>query len=188
MSKKIIPVIFLLLPVFSQAQKEAASNARSQFTLDLGLSGAQVGYEFTAGRNSTFQFRGGLAPVIYDFRYEGWDNRELVAAITVSGEFRAYYNMAKRKENGRNISNNSASYLGALFTYLGTPLNPDKTQELWRSSHVVIFGPVWGMNRSLGKRAYFHCSLGPAIATNPVFKRTTLSVNGDLRFCFRLTK
>lgn len=191
MTKKIIPYIFFLLPFFVQAQrerKEETPNVHSQLTIDLGLTGAQLGYEFTAGRNSTVQLRGGIAPVLYDFRYDGWDARDWVAAVMLSGEFRAYYNLEKRQEQGKNTSNNSGNYIGALVTYLGKPLNPDTGALLYASSHVFMLGPVWGMNRSLGKRIYFHFSIGPAIATEPVFKRTTLSINGDLRFCFRLTK
>lgn len=191
MTKKIIPYIFLLLPFFVIAQrerKEETPNVNSQLTIDVGLSGAQLGYEFTTGRNSTLQLRGGIAPVLYDFRYDGWDAREIVAAVILSGEFRAYYNLQKRKEQGKNISNNGGNYLGALVTYLGQPLNPDTEAELYRSSHIFMFGPVWGMNRSLGKKIYFHFSIGPAILTRPQDKRTTLSLNGDLRFCFKLTK
>ena len=191
MSKKIIPSIFLLLPFFVNAQqerKEETPNVKSQLTIDLGLSGAQLGYEFTAGKNSTVQLRGGIATVLYDFRYDGYDAREIVAAVILSGEFRAYYNLQKRKDQGKNISNNSGNYLGALVTYLGKPLNPDTDAELYRSSHVIMFGPVWGMNRSLGKRIYFHFSIGPAILTRPADKRTTLSANGDLRVCFKLTR
>lgn len=79
MTKKIIPCIFLPLPFFVHAQrerKEETPNVNSQLTIDLGFSGAQLGYEFTAGRNSTVQLRGGIAPVMYDFRYDGWDARD----------------------------------------------------------------------------------------------------------------
>lgn len=187
--KKIVPYLFSLLPVLTHAQNEndfrLENYAVSQLTLDAGLSGLQPGYEFVAGRNQTFQFRAGVAPVVYDLRYYGAP-AEIGTAITASAEYRVYINFEKRMDLGKKTHNNGADYLGLLFIWYGKPL--DNKETFRGSSGVITLGPVYGLNRPIGKRLLFHFSMGPAIQHQSVPKYSLLTIHGDLSLCFKITR
>ena len=89
MAKKIIPYMLFVLSFFATAQQERKAetpNVSSQLTMDMGLSGVQLGYEFRTGWNSTLQMRGKAAAPGYAGR---------CVEINLNGDLRFCFQLAK---------------------------------------------------------------------------------------------
>ncbi|MBD0377054.1 MAG: hypothetical protein ICV51_15670, partial [Flavisolibacter sp.] len=174
------------LPIFLLAQQKAEEQFTSkQITIDIGFTGIQVGAELIAGENSTFQFRSGLIPFLYN-PTGYYEDMKWMLGLSFSGEYRFYYNFARRLEKGKDIYNNGANYVGILALYLSRPLGKDK--ELEKTTSAIVIGPMWGFNRPISERLLLHLSLGPALQNEIDNHRSTGTLYGDLRVCFLLNK
>lgn len=182
----------LLFPFLSFAQHTENSDpfAQTQLTLDVGFTGIQGAAEMAVGNKSTVQFRGGVAPVVYNpSKYTGTEpygamDMKWVTTLAFSAEYRHYYNVAKRLEKEKDITNNGANYVGFLTMYLTKPLG--KNKDLTYATSALLAGPVWGFNRPLGSRALFHLDLGPVLQHEITAKNTGMTIWADARFCIKL--
>jgi len=182
----------LLLPFLSFAQSSENSDAsvQTQLTLDVGFTGIQGAAELALGNKSTVQLRGGVLPVVYNpAKYTGTDytgstDMKWVAALSFSAEYRYYYNMTKRQEKEKDITNNGANYVGFMTLYMTKPLG--KNKDLAYATSALLAGPVWGFNRPLGSRVLFHLDLGPVLQHEIVTQNTGMTIWGDVRFCVKL--
>lgn len=86
-----------------------------------------------------------------------------------------YYNIEKRFNKGKNISNNSASYLGGrLFGFMHgwykekQDVNGEITKfNQFSTSSSFCLVAIWGMNRQLGKNFGFNLETGPSAKYHP---------------------
>ena len=177
--------MFMLLPFSVQAQDEFEPVTKTQFTVDLGFSGLQLGAELKTTKTHTFQFRTGLMPMIYNDTYD-MNGIQLATSISASAEYRIYYNFLKRLEKHKDIRNNGANYFGFLFIFMSDPVTGKPSHPmLWPS---LMTGPVWGFNRPLGEKFNFNLTLGPVYQK---YKNTTyyqnqsdITVYLDLRWSY----
>jgi hypothetical protein len=177
----------LLFPFFSFAQQSENPDpaAQTMITIDAGFTGLQAGAEFAVAKKSTVQFRGGVLPLLYNpSKYVYGAEPKWVAGLSISGEFRHYYNFERRLEKGKDVTNNGANYVGFMALYLTKPLG--KNNDLEYATSALIAGPMWGFNRPLGSRALFHLDLGPVLQHEISNKNTAVTLYGDVRFAVKL--
>jgi hypothetical protein len=184
--KKILWLFTLLFPISLLAQEEFTTATRSQSSIDLGFSGLQIATELKTAKTQTVQFRGGIVPLFYTETnfINGNKYVELMASISLSAEYRFYYNFERRKEKGKDIRNNGANYFSILAMYYSTPVfgkpaGLDVNSNFW-------FGPVWGFNRPLGDKFLFNLTLGPMVEKEFNVKNTVITLYADLRWSLLL--
>ena len=69
-----------------------------------------------------------------------------------------YYNLAKRKNKGKETTNNSGNFISLRFITRGPSLaeNVDRTSDI-----DFAFGPTWGIQRKLNKNLHLLFDIGP---------------------------
>ena len=153
--------LLLLLSNISFSQDEPEPKTKTQFTIDAGLSGIQLGAEIKTAKTQTILLRSGVMPLLYneyDFN-NGKNELKLSGSICFSAEYRFYYNFLNRIEKHKDVRNNGANYAGIMVLYSGKPFKTDINS--FPTSSFFMAGPMWGFNRPLGERVLFHLSLGP---------------------------
>jgi len=89
---------------------------------------------------------------------------------------RYYYNIQKRKNQGKRVDKFSGNYLGISFI---------KTLSSWGSPDlelVASIGPVWGLQRNIGKSGYYNLGIG--FGANFWKDSTSLFVGGSITIGF----
>jgi hypothetical protein len=189
MRRFILPFI-ILCPFLSFAQhyEEQDKNHVSRIvSVDLGLTGVQIGAELVVGKNQTVLLRSGIAPVLYNHDPYFDDSITLTAAFNASIEYRIYYNFSKRIDAGKEVQNNGANYFAFHASILRYPLG-NKSTEHYNRNGALIFGPLWGFNRPMGNRIAFNFNIGPAIINETRRRVTGFTIWGDARFLIKLHK
>ncbi|MGZ5190091.1 MAG: hypothetical protein ACXWCZ_03670, partial [Flavisolibacter sp.] len=159
---------------------------KTQFTIDAGLSGIQLGAEIKTGKTQTIQLRGGVLPFLYteyDFN-NGKDRLGFTGSICFSAEYRFYYNFLNRIEKHKDVRNNGANYAGFIVLYSGRPFKAEVNSS--PTSAFFMAGPIWGFNRPLGENVLFHISLGPVYEKHKIYESGNITFYGDLRWSFRI--
>jgi hypothetical protein len=85
---------------------------------------------------------------------------------------RFYYNIQKRKSQGKRVDKFSGNYVGISFV---------KGLTSWGSPDLELIAsiaPVWGLQRNIGKSGYFNLNVG--LGANFWKDKTTLSVGGAI--------
>ncbi|MGZ3777982.1 MAG: hypothetical protein ACXVIY_11820 [Mucilaginibacter sp.] len=133
-----------------------------QLKINLDYLGASFSYEQLIDNNSnTLYFDAGIVygftyqATFYDDRGRNYYSAQLVPAITA--EFRHYYHFKARKENGKNLINNSSNFFALNATYIFAPLH---LQNAENNSDVITIMPAWGIQRALGRHFSLELELG----------------------------
>jgi len=154
--KKIILALAIISSVFVQSQ-EKTSVEKSVFSLQTGLLGVWVNGEFGLNKNWALRTEFGL-----DYGLWGGDLHDgtgHVFAPIIRLEPRYYYNLEKRAEKGKDISENTANYIS-----LNTMYRPDwfviSNKDNVSVVPTISFIPTWGIRRNLGKSFNYEVGLG----------------------------
>ena len=159
--KVILPLLILLFFSASlMAQSvEAEKNVpgRPLHGIKVGLIGAWYTYEKKIDRQLTLNTEVG-----FDFGFgKGFflNNGELwyVMIPNLTLEPRWYYNLLKRYEKGKNISNYSANYIA-----LSTKVNAEQifSNAFANATPALRIIPKWGLRRRLGNHFIFETAIG----------------------------
>jgi hypothetical protein len=152
-SVKFSALIFLLLiaiqSIQSQERDELPVFPKTIFRLHLIVPGILVEQQLKS--NSTLIFDFGSGFTYYRSEVNGVSESELYFNPYIRIETRKYFNLDQRNFFGKRIDYYSGQYFG-FQVKIGIP-----TVELdaWQS-----FGPIWGFQRTLGKKGYWNIGLG----------------------------
>ena len=80
--------------------------------------------------------------------------------------YRYYYNLNKRLEKGKKVSENSGNYIAAIGTIQsGKPIVGDYTLN---NDYSVLIGPAWGLQRVYNSGFKLNLNLGAGYGFNDV--------------------
>jgi hypothetical protein len=156
--KKIIIILITVVSIKSYSQTKTVSVEKSIYGIQTGFLGiwantesklsdkivlkSEIGLDFSAGKT------------IFDEKFT------FLAAPSITLEPRFYYNLNKRLNKNKNISNNSGNYISIRSTF-----NPDwfvisnKDNVLINNQLRIV--PSWGIKRVYGK--YFTLETGAGV-------------------------
>jgi len=171
--KYFLVVSFTILYIFSTYAQENTpkSNKKPLFGIQTGFLGLWAHNEMELSPQWFLRSELGLD---YGFggggsynEFNGIGITEGAAVVaSVSLEPRLYYNLEKRRKNGKNVYANSANFI-ALRTnfypgWLVTAQNKDKVAY----TQQISFTPYWAIKRTLGKHLTFEAGAGPGYLHN----------------------
>src|SRR5687768_12144147 len=119
--------LLILVSSASFSQEDASPETKTQYTIDAGLSGIQLGAEIKTAKTQTVLIRSGLLPLLYtEYDFSNSEDRlRLTGSICFSAEYRFYYNFLRRIEKHKDVRNNGANYAGFLVLYSGKPFKAE---------------------------------------------------------------
>lgn len=150
---------FLLIALFFTSfiySQEENPQTTDVFGVQIGAIGAWLHYEKAFGNNFTAD-----ASVGYTGGFmQGTDQKlDYVFTTSFSVEPRYYYNLAKRVEKGKRITNNSGNFVALSFSYIpdiGTSTNRAGVKV--DPSFIIL--PKYGLRRALNNNLNFHFAVG----------------------------
>lgn len=148
-------VLFSFLATYAQDQPSVENGLLSVNFLTPGLE-----YEFGLTNFTTLGLRAGSG-----FAYRKSSFGEGFGVYPIFNiDYRYYYNLEKRLDKGKNISNNSANYIalsGAVQS--GKPIIGDLE---YQEGYTGVIGPVWGLQRYYGRGFKLDLNLGAGYRFN----------------------
>ena len=154
--------LLLLLTFFSSI---TSINAQNDPSVEKGLFSVNIltpGLEYEFGLNdlSTLDLRAGSG-----FAYrKGTFGEGFGVFPTFNVQYRHYYNLNKRLEKGKNISNNSGNYIALSGNIQsGKPIIGDLE---FTEGYFGVVGPVWGLQRYYGAGFKLDLNLGAGYGFN----------------------
>ena len=150
-------LLFLLISLSSNhlyAQSESESLLSDKGILRIGILGPAVGYELPVGKSATIYGELGLG-ALTDFENDEFDF-DVVPALEI--EARLFYNLEKRRDEGKRFEKNSGNFWGANIQML----LPSVVENEEFADRFAI-GPVWGLQRNKDSRFSFSLSIGPGL-------------------------
>lgn len=140
-------------------------NAQNQPSVEDGLFSVNIltpglEYEYGLTNSTTLDLRAGSG-----FAYrEGAFGKGFGVYPVFGAQYRYYYNLNKRLEKGKNISNNSGNYIALSGTVQsGKPIVGDLE---YNEGYFGVIGPVWGLQRYYGAGFKLDLNLGAGYGFN----------------------
>jgi hypothetical protein len=140
-------------------------NAQDQPSVEDGLFSVNIltpglEYEYGLTNSTTLDLRAGSG-----FAYRKGTFEEGFGVYPIFNvQYRHYYNLKKRLEKGKNISNNSGNYIALSGTVqAGKPIIGDLE---YNEGYFGVIGPVWGLQRYYGAGFKLDLNLGGGYGFN----------------------
>ena len=180
--RKIIFILITIIGVSSYSQTKKVSVEKSIYGVQTGLFGVWINNESKLFDKISLKSEIGL-----DFGVSGktfFDEKLIFFATpSITVEPRFYYNLSKRLDKNKNISNNSGNYISIKSTY-----NPD-----WfvvsNKDNITVYNqlrivPSWGIKRTYGKHFTLEtgAGIGFQFVENTFAKNTENKTGLDLHF------
>lgn len=171
--KKITTILLLSLSLhsFSQTTETKIENTnasveKSIFGVQTGLIGLWVYNELKL--SDKFALRSELGLQIATVTKEDSNDSYTFLTPEITLEPRFYYNLNKRRRNGKNISKNSGNYFSLRSSYYpdSFTIGNDGGYNFVPELNIV---PTWGMRRNLGN--HFNYELGGGIGYRKEFEK-----------------
>lgn len=156
MKKILLFSIFCVVSVF-KAQSQNTSVEKSIFNIQTGFLGVWINNEAKINNKITLRSEIGLDSG-FDFEFVNRD-LHLVFSPVLTIEPRYYYNLDKRKNQGKRIDNNSGNYLSLKSSFYSDVFNI-KVSEEKNIAENISFIPTWGIRRNLGDHFNFETGIG----------------------------
>ncbi|HSP12717.1 MAG TPA: hypothetical protein VLO29_09340, partial [Salegentibacter sp.] len=149
--------------------------------LSLNILAPGLEYEYGLTNSTTLDLRAGTGFAYWKSSYFGED---FGVYPLFNVQYRSYYNLQKRLEKGRNISNNSANYL-ALSGVIqsGKPIIGNLE---YNEAYFGVIGPVWGLQRYYGSGFKLDLNLGAGYGFNDS-GTSYLTLMGGIKLGWRLS-
>ncbi len=146
---------FLFLSFNIQAQETT-----DQFSLNFLIPSAE--YEVSTSKNSTLDLMLGAGFGYHDASY--LDKAEYGVYPQFQVQYRHYYNLKKRAQKGKKISENSGNYIAAAVVISsGEPVIGDMHLN---KDYSGFLGPVWGFQRVYNSNFKLNLNLGLGMGFN----------------------
>ena len=183
---KLIPIALMICCFSINLSAQEASVEKSIFGVETGFLGFWINNEIGLSKQFTLRSELGLNAGILGRSTNEQSSLILTPEITL--EPRWYYNLGKRKANGKNISGNAGNYFA-----LKTSFQPDwailpQGENAQPLSNISII-PTWGIRRNIGEHFYFETAVGVGyrhyFGENDFDWKDKIAPNVHLRFGFR---
>ncbi len=135
------------------------STTNSQFSLNLIAPSAE--YELSISDRSTIDMNLGVGFAYHRSSYSG-EAYGFYPGVEV--QYRYYYNIEKRLDKGKNISENSANYITGIVSL--TDGNPIIGDLEYSEDLGGFIGPAWGLQRVYKKGFKLNLNLGIGLGFN----------------------
>lgn len=171
----------LLIFALSLGMTVFSQETTSQFSLNFLIPSAE--YEVSISENSTVDAMLGMGFGYHEAEY--LDEPEYGIFPQILAQYRYYYNLKKRKEKGKKVSENSGNYIAAAGVLsIGDPLFGD--MEL-ANAYKGFVGPAWGLQRIYNSNFKLNLNLGFGLGFDDLGE-TYLSPLIDIQLGFKLGK
>ena len=155
--KKLLLFVAVILSSISIFGQERSPETNSQFSLNLILPSLE--YEIKTGHSSTVDLLLGAG-----FGYQSGSQNRFGVFPAFRSSYRYYYNLNKRLEKGKKVSENSGNYIAAIGTIeSGKPLIGD---YYLNKNYSVFIGPAWGLQRVYNSGFKLNLNLGAGYGFN----------------------
>ncbi|HUH17786.1 hypothetical protein [Albibacterium sp.] len=143
MIKRILPVCFLLMVSFAQAQSPILK--KNVTGVQIGLFELDAYHEIRIANKASLRTDVLLFPAIWGGElYDNQSGFALYPAFTLTPKY--YYNINRRVKKDKNIKNNAANYLGLQIRYMpGWVFSNHKNMNL---PDQINFIPTYGFRRN----------------------------------------
>lgn len=150
----------------------------NRINLDLFQTGLNYSREFPVADRSTVEGRLGVSSHYYtgDFAMQ--------FSPQIAVDYKFYYNIARKNEKGKNINNNSASFIGATAFSDLFPLN--KLEQSENKNFLLGAAVFWGIRHQIGNSGFqLNFLAGPALGTDGLSdKNFALYLKTGIAYCF----
>ncbi len=155
--KKIVITFIFCLSLFSMKAQDA-SVEKSIFGVQTGFLGVWGYNESKLSNELSLRTEVGLDISVFDsFFIPG--GAQTVWTPVINLEPRWYYNLNRRQEKGRSISNNSGNFLSVKFSYHPDLFVISSTQNISIPNQISVI-PTWGIRRNIGKYINYETGFG----------------------------
>lgn len=175
--KRLILLASILLGIHAFSQ-EKASVEKSVTGVQIGFFGAEFYNEAKLSESFALRSQLELYPSIWGGDFYSKTGFALTPTISLTPKF--YYNLQKRKDLGRNISNNSGNYLALKVEYIPDWFVISNTKDMHVSQTISIV-PTWGFRRNFAKNFNYEFKAGLGIG-KILKKGYSIQVVPDLSF------
>lgn len=156
--KKVLLFVTVILFSVNSFGQETSEETNSQFSLNLILPSLE--YEIKTGRISTVDLQLGAG---FGYHKSG-SQSEFGVLPAFRSSYRHYYNLNKRSEKGKKVSENSGNYIAAIGTIQsGNPIIGDYTLNY---GYAASIGPAWGLQRVYNSGFKLNLNLGAGFGFN----------------------
>jgi len=151
--------IFIFFSLFLGLSGFSQISTNNQFSLNLLAPSAE--YELAVSNNSTIDMNLGVGFAYHRSSYSG----EAFGIFPgLEAQYRYYYNFAKRADEGKKTSENSANYIAGVASVTGgKPILGDLE---YTNDYGVFVGPAWGLQRVYDSRFKLNLNLGVGLGFN----------------------
>ena len=157
--KKLILITSVLTGISTLSQ-EKASVEKSVTGIQIGFFGAELYNEARLSENFSLRSQLELYPSIWGSDMYSKTGFALAPAVSLTPRF--YYNLQKRKDDGKNISNNSGNYLAVKIEYIPDWFVISNTKDI-RVSETISVVPTWGFRRNFATNFNYEFKAGLGI-------------------------
>jgi len=157
--KRLIVLLSVFAGIHSYAQ-EKATVEKSVTGIQLGFFGAEFYNEARLSDSFTLRSQLELYPSIWGGYMYSKTGFALTPAISLTPKF--YYNLQKRKDSGKNITNNSGNYLALKVEYIPDWFVISNTEDI-SVSETISLVPTWGFRRNFAKNFNYEFKAGLGI-------------------------
>ncbi|OWK74595.1 hypothetical protein CBW16_04105 [Flavobacteriaceae bacterium JJC] len=157
--RKILSISLLAVGAAVLAQ-EKASVEKSVTGIQIGLFGAELYNEAKLSDAVSLRSQLALYPSIWGGDLYSKTGFALAPAISVAPKY--YYNLQKRSEAGKNISNNSGNYIAAVVEYVPNWFVISNVSGI-EVNEMISFIPTWGLRRNFAENFNYEFKAGLGI-------------------------
>ncbi len=175
--RKLLFILSLIMG-FQSFSQENASLKKSLIGIQIGLFGAEFYNEARLSEKFSFRSQMELYPSIWGGDMYSKTGFALTPAFSLTPKF--YYNLQKRKDLGRNTSNNSGNYVSLKVEYIPDWFVISNTKDIHVSETISIV-PTWGLRRNFAKSFNYEFKAGLGIG-KILKKGYTTQVIPDISF------
>lgn len=130
-----------------------AQETTSQFSIN--FLAPSLEYEMAVSENSTVDLNLGIG---FAYRNSAISGEEFGIFPGFEGQYRYFYNLKKRAQKGKKVTENSGNYIaGVASITAGDPIIGDMQ---YISDYAGYVGPVWGLQRIYNSNFKLNLNLG----------------------------
>lgn len=157
--KRLLLVISLLIGLQAYSQEKTGLE-KSVTGIQIGFFGAEFYNEARLSESFTLRSQLELYPSIWGGDMYSKTGFALAPAISLTPKY--YYNLQKRKDSGKNISNNSGNYISLKLEYIPNWFVISNTKDITVSETISLV-PTWGLRRNFAKNFNYEFKAGLGI-------------------------
>ncbi|WHF51147.1 hypothetical protein QGN23_12005 [Chryseobacterium gotjawalense] len=157
--KKITLIFSIIIAIYTSAQ-EKASLEKSVTGIQIGFFGVEIYNEAKLSDAVSLRSQLALYSSIWGGDLYSKTGFALAPALSVTPKY--YYNLQKRKDKGRNISNNSGNYISAKLEYVPNWFVISNVPGIGVND-MISFIPTWGLRRNIATNFNYEFKAGLGI-------------------------